>query len=63
MKVSCWLSPGIYVYFFDDDKIVVSEWDKIPPITTHWVQVNGGGEFRFEGTCIDDIRVVRRRDI
>lgn len=62
LKHSLWFSPGIYQFEFSKDKIAISRWDQIPTSTAQWVVVKGSGRFRFVGTSITDVAVVRKHE-
>ncbi len=61
LKRSITLETGIYQFEFTDNSIAVAKWDQPPSSSNQWVNVSGADGFRyfyFEGTCVDDIRVV-----
>jgi len=63
VRVSCEFGAGTYQWEWRDDKIAIVEWDKPPTSTGQWLTIEKGGRYRLEGTCNDDIRVVRLAEL
>lgn len=62
IKYSPWFYRGIYQFEFTKTKIIIAKWDQIPTSTDQWAVAKGPGRFRFVGTSVMDIAMVKHED-